>query len=101
METIGENASYIRSKNAGPFWLTFDLFFDDAAKYQAVCRSANLNQAAVAALYGTDAAHVKLFFLDALQVIKVSLPRRCAQGGPTERDMHGGQQYVELAALKV
>jgi hypothetical protein len=28
--------------------------------------------------------------------VKISYPRRHAQGGALERDMHGGQQYVRL-----
>ena len=39
---------------------------------------------------------VKLFFMDDLLVIKVSIPRKAPQGARYERDMHAGQQYIPL-----
>ena len=39
MTTLAELARLIRSKNAGPFELTFDIMFDDAATYERVKRS--------------------------------------------------------------
>ena len=29
MRTLGEMAKLVRSKNAGPFWLTLDVMFED------------------------------------------------------------------------
>jgi Domain of unknown function (DUF4387) len=29
MATLGELAKLVRSKNAGPFWLTIDIMFND------------------------------------------------------------------------
>ena len=36
VRTIGDLASLVRSKNAGPFWLTLDIFCDTDAAYTAV-----------------------------------------------------------------
>ena len=30
MATLADLAKLVRSKNAGPFWLTIDIMFDDA-----------------------------------------------------------------------
>ncbi len=100
MTTIGDLAYYVRSKNAGPFWVTIDIFCDDEEKYKRICASPNINQETVAAMYHTEAKNVKIFFLDDLKVIKISYPRFCPQGGKDERDMHGGQQYIEVLALE-
>ena len=35
-QTLAQVARLIRSKNAGPFWLTFDVMFADAAMYYRV-----------------------------------------------------------------
>ena len=34
MATLGDLAKLVRSKNAGPFWLTIDIMFDDADAYR-------------------------------------------------------------------
>jgi hypothetical protein len=34
MPKIGEICSHVRSKNAGPFWITVDLFFDAEATFK-------------------------------------------------------------------
>ena len=36
MTTLGELADVMRSKNAGPFQITIDLMFNDAATYGRV-----------------------------------------------------------------
>ena len=91
----------IRSKNAGPFWVTVDLFFDDYASY-ILCRdSAATGSDHLAAVFGADPETVKRFAVDALRVIKFSYPRAHPQGGVLERDMHSGQQYVRLLDIDV
>ncbi|MGH6620048.1 MAG: DUF4387 family protein, partial [Alphaproteobacteria bacterium] len=48
MATIGELARLIRSKNAGPFVLTFDIMFADREVYERVKQSGALSREAVA-----------------------------------------------------
>lgn len=100
MNTIGDLAYYVRSKNAGPFWVTIDIFCDNDQNYEKICHSKNLTKETIARIYHTDADLVKLFYLDNLQVIKISYPRACPQGGKYERDMHSGQQYLEVLDLE-
>lgn len=80
---------HIRSKNAGPFWLTVDIFCDDAATYQRLCRDARLSHPSIGQLLRTDADRIKTFQIAALNVIKISLPRPVVQGALDDRDMHG------------
>jgi hypothetical protein len=86
----------VRSKNAGPFWLTIDLFFKDREAYARHHADPAIGAEAVAALYGVDPALVRRFEVDDLCVVKISIPRPSPQGGVVERDMHGGQQYAPL-----
>lgn len=99
MSTIAEKAYYVRSKNAGPFWVTIDIFCDREENYHCFRDSENLTRETIAAVYGVNAELVKIFFLSHLKVIKISYPRVCPQGGMDERDMHAGQQYVQLLDL--
>lgn len=96
MPTIAEACRHVRSKNAGPFWITVDLFFRDAESYARHVDAPALQADAVARLFDVDAGSVRRFPVPELAVLKLSYPRRHAQGGAFERDMHGGQQYVRL-----
>ncbi|GAA4338382.1 hypothetical protein GCM10023144_35360 [Pigmentiphaga soli] len=89
---MSRQAAYaIRSKNAGPFWLTIDIFCDDAATYRRMCDEPRLGAGAIADLLKADAGSVKIFRIEALNVIKISLPRPVVQGAVADRDMHGAQ----------
>ena len=50
-DTLSTLAKVIRSKNAGPFELTFDIMFDDVAKYEHVKRSGLISAARIAEAY--------------------------------------------------
>jgi hypothetical protein len=99
MPTLGEVCRYVRSKNAGPFWVTIDLFFKDEAsfeKYREAISARRIGEA-----YGVDPALVKCFAVENLKVVKISFPRNAPQGGIVERDMHQGQQYVRLLGVEL
>src|SRR5580704_4827406 len=96
MPTLKDVCRHVRSKNAGPFWVTVDLFFDSAESFTRYHDHPAIGSAAVAALYGADPAQVKRFAVQSLGVVKLSYPRAQPQGGVLERDMHSGQQFVRL-----
>jgi Domain of unknown function (DUF4387) len=100
-DTLQEVASLVRSKNAGPFWLTIDVFLHDTASFERVARSTLTDPATVGRLYGVDPALVRVFHLPDLRAIKISLPRPGTQGGLHDRDIHAGQQYVPLLGLPI
>ncbi|TRO40762.1 DUF4387 domain-containing protein [Pseudomonas sp. ALS1279] len=96
MPKLREVCRYIRSKQAGPFWITFDIFFDGRENFDRYQDSEALSVEAFAQLYGADATLIKRFPVPQLDMIKISYPRPTSQGGMVERDMHAGQQYVRL-----
>ena len=87
MAKLGTLVHKIRSKNAGPFWLTIDIFCHDFDNFSEI--SEQLPTAKVAALFGTNTSHIKRFNIAELQVIKFSMPRPHIQGVRLDRDMHG------------
>ena len=101
MAKVTEVCTHVRSKNAGPFWITIDLTFRDGAAFARHGGSAALQPEAIAKLFDVDAALVKRFDVPELKVLKISYPRRQPQGGWMERDMHGGQQYVRLLDVEL
>lgn len=92
---------YVRSKNAGPFWVTFDIFFADAEAFTLYHAAPELSDAAIAGLYGVAADSVRRFPVPGLSVLKISIPRASPQGGALERDMHSGQLFVRLLDLEL
>jgi hypothetical protein len=94
-------ARYVRSKNAGPFWVTVDVFCEDQAAFDLLRAAPALAAPAIGALYGVDPDLVRLFHDANLKVIKISFPRPVAQGGSRDADSHAGQQFVPLLSVAV
>jgi hypothetical protein len=101
MTKLAELARLIRSKNAGPFELTFDIMFEDEARYARVKRSGALTREAVAERYGLPADKVKFFYCDNALAVKASIPRPAVQGDLYDADGHGGQQYAPLMDIEI
>jgi hypothetical protein len=99
--TIADLGAQVRSKNAGPFWLTIDVVAADDASYERIERSALTDPGTVADLYGVPAATIRVFRLPELRAIKVSLPRPATQGSLGDRDMHAGQQLIPLLTITI
>ena len=87
---------HIRSKNAGPFWVTVDLFFDGPDNFVRYSMSESLSPEVFESLFGTRAAQVKRIPVASLNAVKISYPRPQPQGWMGERDMHQGQSFVRL-----
>jgi Domain of unknown function (DUF4387) len=101
MSKIGEVCRHVRSKNAGPFWITVDLFFGSAEIFHRYRDSPALGPELFARLYGTDPGLVKRLPVDSLHMIKISYPRPRPQGWAGERDMHGGQLFARLLDVDI
>jgi hypothetical protein len=84
----------IRSKDAGPFMLTTDLFCHDADAYRRAVDAGLLEAAFWAAVYGVDVAVVEVHPVEAISAIKVSFPRAVVSGDLADHDITGGQQYA-------
>ncbi|MGY0498271.1 DUF4387 domain-containing protein [Nocardia sp. FBN12] len=95
-------AQVIRSKNAGPFELTFDVMFSEAATYALVRDSGVLTPARMAELYGIDETAITYcaFFEPAL-AFKLTIVRSGYQGSVDESDTFGAQQHAPLLALAI
>jgi hypothetical protein len=99
--TIGSLAELVRAKNAGPFWLTLDIFFDNDHAYATVAESRQLSAEVIAREYRVDASKVSIYRMPPIRAIKISFPRPVPQGSFADRDMHSGQQHILLSRLAV
>lgn len=101
MAKLWEVTKLVRSKNAGPFVLTFDIMFDDLATYEAVRDSGVLNCRLVADIYRQREEDVLFFNCDSALAIKFSIPRLVSSGDLEDGDCFGGQQYAPLLDIEV
>jgi len=95
--TLDDLALEVRCKNAGPFWMTLDVFLPDDAAYRIA--DALITPEVIAELYHVAAQSLQIFRIPQLKVVKVSFPRPLPQGSLHDRDMHAGQHHVPLASL--
>ncbi|WP_144113835.1 DUF4387 domain-containing protein [Paraburkholderia sp. BCC1886] len=101
-DTIYDLAEVMRSKNAGPLYLTFDMIFPDAPTYRRVLDSGVLTPELVSALYPVVASDVSIVSFDAANAIKITIPRTGpTSGAPGDRDVYGAQQHEPLIGIRI
>ena len=99
---LSELADIIRSKNAGPYRITFDILFADPVRYRMVRDSKGVTRETVAAAYGVSPSEITSFFeVDMASAIKITLRRPRGQGSFGESDIYGCQQHVDLLGLAI
>ena len=96
---LTELAGIIRSKNAGPATLTFDIFFNDEAGFTRATAAPALSIESIAQLYDCDPAKVTRHALPTILALKISLPRAIVAGTPGDGDAYGAQQHGPLLGL--
>ncbi|MBN2512106.1 MAG: DUF4387 domain-containing protein [Sedimentisphaerales bacterium] len=94
-------ARVIRSKNAGPFTLTMDLFFTDITALKKVLNSPAFTSQTISKLYQVRPEEVRIIPFEAILAVKVSLPRFVGSGAPTDRDVYGAQQHFPLGNIEI
>lgn len=99
MPEVREIVEKVRSKNAGPFWLTIDIFCGSPAAYQRL--RDGLSTARMAKAFDVPAGTIKRFDIADLNVVKFSLPRPAVQGVPADRDMHGAGWAPLVAEIEI
>ena len=92
----------IRSKQAGPFRLTFDIVFKDEATFRRVRDGGSISRDLIAKLYRrrpADITHV--VFYEPGRAVKISMIRPKVAGDPGDGDIYGCQQHVPLLDAEV
>lgn len=101
---LDELATVLRSKNAGPFMTTFDIFFDSDDAYLRVKSSGIIDEELVAKLYNISVTEVVgVFFVDGARGIKITIlkPSGIASGDTSCTDIYGAQQYIPLLNIQI
>lgn len=95
-------ARTIRSKNAGSFFLTFEIIFDNRDCFERVKASAAVTQERIAGLYRIKPEAILNFVVfDPGMGFKATIRRPRVSGSPGESDVYGCQQYAPLLEMMV
>lgn len=90
-------ASVIRSKNSGPYELTFDVIFKDFDMYNKVKAAKAIDEKAFCRLYNIPESDIiKLVYFDPAKAVKVTIIRPIPSGALGETDVYGAQQHAPL-----
>lgn len=104
MAQLKELAKVIRSKNSGPYEITFDIMFPSTANYERVKSSDVLGKDLICKLYHVEPeAIVADMFFDPALAYKFTLrrPDKSLQGSIGENDTFGTQQYAPLFDVEI
>lgn len=99
---IRKLAEVIRSKNAGPFELTFDIIFKDKKTYERVKRTKVITKDLIAKLYSIPIDQVITFVqYDPGNAIKATIRRHKVSGDVGDSDVYGCQQHAPLLSIEL
>lgn len=99
---LGDVASVIRTKNAGPYELTMDVMFDNENVFQKVKASGVLSPQAIMEMYNISEEHlIACLFWDQALSFKATIKRPVISGSFGDFDVHGSQQHAPLLFLQL
>ena len=91
----------IRSKNAGPYELTFDIMFKDFDWFQRVCDAKVINRELICRLFKIAPEDIiKIVEFKPAKAIKVTIKRPICSGDLGETDVYGAQQHAPFLDLE-
>lgn len=94
-------ASVIRSKNSGPYELTFDVIFKEFDMYEQVKAARIFNGQMFAPLYNIPESDIiSLVYFDPAKAVKITIVRPIPSGALGETDVYGAQQHAPLMGLE-
>jgi hypothetical protein len=101
MNRLIDIAKVLRSKNAGPLQVTFDIMFENKESYKRVINSGVISEDEIARIYGVDKNDVLITKYDIVNSIKITIPRRYISGELLDNDVYGCQQHVPLSDILI
>lgn len=99
---LRDAADVIRSKNSGPYELTFDIIFKDSVLFRKVVDSGVINRELFAKLYNLPLENITAVIdFSPANAIKATIVRPIPSGALGERDVYGAQQHVPLLDVEI
>ncbi len=90
-------ADVIRSKNSGPYELTFDIIFKNIEIFKKVWQAEVFNKKSFAKLYNISEDDIMgIIAFEHAKAIKITIVRPICSGDLGELDVYGAQQHAPL-----
>lgn len=99
MKRLIDYTKILRSKNAGPLFITFDLIFSDRDDMEYVLGA--LQKEEVAKVYDVDVEKIDIIAYEVVNSIKITFPRKHISGSLADNDIYGCQQHMPLANIMI
>ena len=99
MKKLVNYTKILRSKNAGPLFITFDLIFDDSKEMEYILK--NLKKSDIASAYGINEEDIDIIAYAVVNSIKITFPRKNISGSLSDGDIYGCQMHIPLANIVV
>ena len=99
---ITQLAEVIRSKNSGPYEITFDIIFKDFDSYEKVKAAKVINKELICDLYRIPEGDISsIINFDPAKAIKITIKRPLVAGAVGESDVYGAQQHAPLLGIEI
>lgn len=99
MKKLIDYTKILRSKNAGPLFITFDLIFNTREDMHYVAQ--RLKKAQIAQAYDVEEEKIDIIEYEVVNSIKITFPRKNISGSLADNDIYGCQQHVSLANILI
>ena len=99
MKKLIDYTKILRSKNAGPLFITFDLIFHNNDDMCSV--SERLITEQIAQAYDVPAEKIDIIVYGVVNSIKITFPRKNISGSLEDTDIYGCQKHVPLANIEL
>ncbi len=94
-------ADVIRSKNSGPYEITFDIIFKEYETFKKVSEAKVFNKEMFAKLYHIKESDIMgIINFAPSKAIKITIVRPFPSGALGETDVYGAQQHYPLLGLE-
>ena len=99
MKKLIDYTKILRSKNAGPLFITFDLIFNNNEDMHYV--SDRLTKEHISKAYDVSVDKIDIIVYSVVNSIKITFPRKNISGSLNDTDIYGCQQHVPLANIEI
>jgi len=99
MKKLIDYTKILRSKNAGPLFITFDLIFNTDQEMRYIAQ--RLTKAQISQAYCVAEEKIDIIVYEVVNSIKITLPRKNISGSLADNDIYGCQQHVPLANIEL
>ena len=99
MKKLIDYTKILRSKNAGPLYITFDLIFDERKNMEYVAD--RLTKEDISKGYDVDESKIDIITYGVVSSIKITFPRKNISGALADNDIYGCKQHIPLANIEI